>query len=100
MCLAIAARNKDYPPRQVPPAYLKDRHDNGTREWMTNPSVSQSNIARPTRETVSAQLSEFLAAELGVADVTSIDANQNLIREGLVDSVGVLQIVAFIEKNY
>ena len=47
------------------------------------------------------ELIEFIAQDLlrGRPDV-SIDAGDDILGSGLVDSLGVMRIVAFIEKRY
>ena len=47
------------------------------------------------------ELIEFIAQDLlrGRPDV-SIDAEDDILGSGLVDSLGVMRIVAFIEKRY
>jgi acyl carrier protein len=47
------------------------------------------------------QLRDFILSEFGEEhEITSLAHDEDLIRQGLVDSVGVLQIISFIEQTF
>jgi acyl carrier protein len=50
---------------------------------------------------IETDLQEFIAAEI-VADVTpgSVRVDESLVRSGRVDSMGLLQILGFIQQHY
>jgi acyl carrier protein len=50
---------------------------------------------------VSQALEEFIIRDLMVADGdVSLSADASLIESGIVDSLGILRLVAFIEENF
>lgn len=49
--------------------------------------------------TVETAVREFLARELG-KDVARIGNDESLLESGTIDSVGVMRLVAFLEKTY
>jgi acyl carrier protein len=47
------------------------------------------------------QLKEFIVAEFGEdKELQALAPDDDLIRQGIVDSMGVLQVVNFIEQTY
>lgn len=47
------------------------------------------------------EITKFIANELlGGADAASVDADENLLMSGQVDSVGMMRLVAFIEEVF
>ncbi len=47
------------------------------------------------------QLKEFIVAEFGEdKELQALTPDDDLIRQGVVDSMGVLQVVNFIEQTY
>jgi acyl carrier protein len=49
---------------------------------------------------VQQELHGFIAAEIAAGRIDSIDAEEDLIRSGIVDSVGIQQLVQFCETRY
>lgn len=45
------------------------------------------------------ELRQFIASELG-RDVTGVADGESLLEAGVIDSMGVLELVSFIEKQY
>jgi len=50
------------------------------------------------RNTVGRQITEFIQTEFGAP--TTIDSNTALIAQGIVDSIGVLRLVRFLEDRF
>ena len=42
----------------------------------------------------------FLADDLGIANTDEIDPDTPLVRRGVIDSIELMQVVAFLEKTY
>lgn len=49
---------------------------------------------------VRAQVREFVTRNFYVADPTAFDDSVSLIREGIIDSTGVLELVTWVEGAY
>lgn len=49
---------------------------------------------------VAERLRQYLAAELRVPDSARLELDVPLVRGGLVDSLGLMQIVEFVETEY
>jgi acyl carrier protein len=45
------------------------------------------------------ELRQFIASELG-RDVSGVEDGESLLEAGVIDSMGVLELVSFIEKQY
>lgn len=52
----------------------------------------------PERD-IALQLARFVEEEI-LADGSSVDQEQNLLGEGIVDSLGMLRLVGYIEASY
>ncbi|MEA2332439.1 MAG: hypothetical protein QOH58_2577 [Thermoleophilaceae bacterium] len=51
--------------------------------------------------TVSADIEQFILSELTQGrGITAIDPGENLLSKGIVDSHGVMELVAFLEERY
>jgi acyl carrier protein len=48
---------------------------------------------------IQTELRQFITAELG-RDVSSVADGESLLEAGIIDSMGVLELVSFIEKQY
>ena len=47
------------------------------------------------------QIKEFILSEFGgELELESLDIDEDLIKRGVVDSMGVLQVINFIEQTY
>lgn len=44
-------------------------------------------------------LEQFIL-ELGSVDKDAIDPDEDLLEQGLIDSLGIVQIIAFVEDNF
>jgi acyl carrier protein len=63
---------------------------------MSSPNSSSTNLSAVERE-----LHEFIAGELVSADAAPpIGPEEDLIKRGIVDSLGVTQLVDFCESHY
>ena len=50
---------------------------------------------------VSADIEQFILSELAQGrGITTIDRDENLLSRGIVDSHGVMELVAFLEQRY
>ncbi|MBN1527761.1 MAG: acyl carrier protein [Thermoleophilaceae bacterium] len=50
---------------------------------------------------VTADVEQFIISELSQGrDITTIDPGDNLLAKGIVDSHGVMELVAFLEERY
>jgi acyl carrier protein len=49
---------------------------------------------------VKAEVEAFLLDEIAVGRGTSIDAEEDLLASGIIDSFGVTQLVAFLDNRY
>jgi acyl carrier protein len=50
---------------------------------------------------VTAEVEKFIVSELSQGrDVRAIDPSENLLAKGIVDSHGVMELVAFLEERY
>jgi acyl carrier protein len=50
---------------------------------------------------VSADIEQFILSELTQGrGITTIDASENLLSKGIVDSHGVMELVGFLEERY
>jgi acyl carrier protein len=52
-----------------------------------------------TAQEIALRLQQFVAEEI-LADGSIVDPEQNLLGEGVVDSLGMLRLVSFIELSY
>lgn len=43
---------------------------------------------------------KYMDEQLNVAEATSVDAETALVREGIIDSIELMQIVAFLEERF
>ena len=50
-------------------------------------------------EAISRTLSVYVAEEI-IGDGVPVEPDENLLADGLVDSLGMLRVVSFIEANY
>jgi acyl carrier protein len=50
--------------------------------------------------TTQAVLAQYIEKELAKGRKTSIDYEEDLLSEGIIDSLGILQLVAFIEDEF
>jgi acyl carrier protein len=57
------------------------------------------NQTRDPGPEISTALLRFVEEDL-LADGTTVDIGQNLLGDGVVDSLGMLRVVGFIEANY
>lgn len=62
---------------------------------MQNPSVSTA-----ATESVSALVRAFIAQNFYVPDPDAFSDDASLVDEGILDSTGVLELAAFIEKRF
>jgi acyl carrier protein len=46
------------------------------------------------------RLREFVTSNFYVADPASLDAQASLLELGIIDSTGVLEVIAFIEESF
>ena len=70
---------------------------------MAKPSTNflDDDVAATNINVIRQQLADFITTELNDGNgLTSIVPDDDLIRQGIVDSAGVLQIVGFIEQHY
>jgi acyl carrier protein len=51
-------------------------------------------------QTVKARLREFVAKNFYVADLGAVTDQTSFLDQGIIDSTGVLELVAFIESEY
>ncbi len=49
---------------------------------------------------VIADLRQFLAAQLRIADAAALDADVPLVKRGILDSIDLMQGVEFLESTY
>jgi acyl carrier protein len=50
---------------------------------------------------VTAEVEQFIVSELSQGrGISSVDANDNLLAKGIIDSHGVMELVAFLEEKY
>jgi acyl carrier protein len=50
---------------------------------------------------VTAEVEQFIVSELSQGrGISSVDANDNLLAKGIIDSHGVMELVAFLEQQY
>jgi len=64
-------------------------------------NVLDFNVASTDGAHIRRQLADFIIAEFSEGTgLTSVRPEDDLIKRGIVDSMGVLQIVAFIEQTY
>jgi acyl carrier protein len=50
---------------------------------------------------VTAEVEQFIVSELSQGrGISSVDANDNLLAKGIIDSHGVMELVAFLEQKY
>ena len=54
---------------------------------------------RTSRESVEATIVAFIRDELGETGVDDLDADDNLLTSGFVDSVGVMRLIASMEER-
>ncbi len=52
-----------------------------------------------SEEDIVAQISEYIVASFALGEVT-FDADDNLLIQGVIDSLGLLDLVAFVEERY
>jgi acyl carrier protein len=50
--------------------------------------------------TQAAQIREFIVANFYVADVESLSETDSFLERGIIDSTGVLEVVAFLERDF
>jgi|SRR5262249_11647848 len=70
---------------------------------MAEGAVNVSNFGASGVESIHIrqQLADFIVAEFSEGNtVEAVRPDDDLIKQGIVDSMGVLQIVAFIEQTY
>lgn len=53
-----------------------------------------------TRESITAELKEFIVNTFPRMDDEELSESDQLLEEGIVDSLGILEIVAYIQTNY
>jgi acyl carrier protein len=73
----------------VPP---KGRRVNPTTVFLTHLSGGTMNTQ--------AELTQFIEKELAKGRKTQIQPEDDLLSEGIIDSLGILQLVAFIEDRF
>ena len=50
---------------------------------------------------VTAEVEQFIVSELSQGrGISSVDANDNLLAKGIIDSHGVMELVGFLEQRY
>lgn len=50
---------------------------------------------------VTAEVEQFIVTELSQGrGISSVDADDNLLAKGIIDSHGVMELVAFLEQQY
>ena len=49
---------------------------------------------------ISTRLKEFIVKNFYVADAATLSEETSLLNEGIVDSTGVLEVIAFIESEF
>ncbi len=50
---------------------------------------------------VTAEVEQFIVSELSQGrGISSVDANDNLLAKGIIDSHGVMELVGFLEQQY
>ena len=57
------------------------------------------NTSTPSIESIASDLAEYLASEV-LADGSIVDPDQNLLAEEVINSLGLLRMVAYLERNY
>lgn len=60
----------------------------------THPPVESRSV------NIQQELEWFILAEFPVDDRTSVGSDEDLLGGGLVDSLGILQLIAFIEERF
>ena len=53
-----------------------------------------------TEQEVAAELTQFIRDEFPLARKQGVDADTSLIEHGIIDSLGILDIVTFIENRF
>ncbi|MEX2306704.1 MAG: acyl carrier protein [Pirellulales bacterium] len=56
--------------------------------------------ASAAKEEVAASIRRFILEQFPVARSRGIDADDSLLTHGVIDSMGVLEVVTFIEKEF
>ena len=59
---------------------------------MTEPDLSSAAVVK--------QIDSFVRDQFGAPDPSRIDQNTELFREGIVDSMGVLTLMRFLEQTF
>ena len=59
---------------------------------MTEPDLNSAAVIR--------QIDSFVRDQFGAPDPSRIDQNTELFREGMVDSMGVLTLMRFLEQTF
>lgn len=60
---------------------------------------SGAHDARPSQAEIEVRISQFLVAQLGV-DAQRLAAAADIYEGGLVDSIGVIELLSFLEGEY
>jgi acyl carrier protein len=47
-----------------------------------------------------AQIREYIVKNFYVADVSALSDQASLLDQGIIDSTGVLEVIAFLERNF
>lgn len=62
--------------------------------------LEQKNEKENSIVSIIGDLREFLARDLRIADAATLPEDYALVQRGVLDSIEVMQVVAFIEKTY
>ncbi len=79
---------------RAPRGLILDRHGEILADNRASLSVTLSRLKRRDDLSVAVLLSQLLELD------ESIDADENLLVDGMVDSLGMLRLIAFIEATY
>ncbi len=71
----------------------------GKRQDADYKQLTANNFLRMTM-TIQQQLEKFIAQELLLGQETTIDPDQSLTSSGIIDSLSLLRIIAFIEDTF
>lgn len=91
----MAQRESDLTPAEKGPGI---RYVGCSLGVMQNPSVS--NAASRTCGEVFAVVRDFIAQNFYVPDPSVLASHASLVDEGILDSTGVLELAAFLEKRF
>jgi acyl carrier protein len=56
--------------------------------------------ARATEPTLRQQVREFVVTNFYVADPSALSDEMSLLDHGIIDSTGVLEVIAFLERDF